>query len=70
MRSAQVTSSRTQPGKITEDLDPDWAPGLLSDRKLWELKSALDRLKRLGISFAAVDFSPETQARLREPRGH
>jgi hypothetical protein len=65
MRSAQVISSRTHSGRVTDDL-PEWAPGLLSDRQLWELSRSLDRLKHLGDSFGSVDFSPQVKARLAE----
>ncbi|MHC4994072.1 MAG: hypothetical protein ACYTGQ_03370 [Planctomycetota bacterium] len=41
----------------------------MSDRKLVELQTRLEKLKRLGDAFANVDFSPDAKDRLRRIAG-
>lgn len=56
---SQVTS------KLMDERLATWAPTRMSDRKLVELQTRLEKLKRLGDAFTDVDFSPEASEQLR-----
>jgi hypothetical protein len=53
-------------GPLKDERAASWDPARISDRKLFELKSKLERVQRLGGAFAQVDVSPWIKARLSE----
>jgi hypothetical protein len=60
----------TQPAApATDDRAEDWNPDRISDRKLLELHSKLDRLRRFGGAFADIGLSDQAQARLQKLLG-
>lgn len=71
MRSSPVTASikANNPRPLMEERLEAWQPERISDRKLEELQNRLEKIRRLGDSFAAVELSPPLQARLRELTG-
>jgi hypothetical protein len=69
MSTETVKSSSQTPGRLMDEPLEEWAPTRMSDRKLVELQTRLEKLKRLGDAFANVDFSPDAKDRLRRIAG-
>jgi len=59
-----MPSERKPADPLTDERAGDWRPDRISDRKLLELRTRLDKLHRLGGAFAEVRLSDEAEARL------
>ncbi len=63
--STETATGQSQPpAPLMDERTCDWHPQRISDRKLLELQSRMERLKRLGDTFVGLSFSEEAQARL------
>ena len=65
----QLPRSRSNPSQpqdlLTDERSEDWHPARISDRKLIELASRLDKVRRAGSAFADIDLSLEARERLK-----
>ena len=68
MRTSSETGliNAQAPTPLMDERLETWQPERISDRKLLELRTRLEKINRLGDAFADVALSAPLQARLRK----